>query len=285
MTGTRDLAAAIDVGGTKVAGGLISAEGRIEFETVLPSEAPHGTEEVVRTMAAELIGRAGARLAALGAGYPEYVAVDGRLTSCEVIAWSEQPLQLLGRLARDVAICVDSDVRCAARAESAHHADPLYYVALGTGLSSALVIGGQPYTGARGEAIALGELSVGGWDGNLESFVSGAGIARRLGVDGGARAVERRAAAGDPRAAEILQTGGEALGRALAGVVGILDPATVVLGGGFGSVDGIFAQSMGAAYARETSRRPGAPPLVRSRLDGRGGMIGAGLAAFAAAGR
>src|SRR5690349_2637270 len=180
------VAIALDVGGTKVAAGLVTAEGRIVRQQRTPQE-PVGrpdrepTLAAARTMLAEAADRR-LEVVGIGAGFPEYVGADGLLRSSDVMQWHAQPLGELGRLAPGVLCTVDSDVRVAALAEARCGAgaglESFLYVTLGTGLSSTFVLHGRPWAGARGEAIALGELGVpasldAGWRGNVEQYASG----------------------------------------------------------------------------------------------------------------
>jgi glucokinase len=291
-------AAGLDVGGTKIAGGLVTEAGELLHEIVRP--CPAGGDPELRgtlAVAAELVREAGERgveLLAVGAGFPEYVDPHGRLTSREVLAWSRQPADLLATLAAGRPCVVDSDVRCGALAESRLGAgagcESFLYVSLGTGLSSALVVDGRPLPGRRGEALALNELDVPahvepGWTGNLEAYCSGAGMRARYaalaGADGGdARGLAARAAAGDAHAVAVLTSAGTALGHVLGRLVGVLDPAAVVLGGGLGSADGPLHARLAAAFATATAGRPDAPPLRAARLGARAGVVGAALRAL-----
>jgi glucokinase len=288
----------LDVGGTKIAGGLVSETGQLLHEIVRP--CPAGGDPGLRgtlAVAAELVREAGERgieLLAVGAGFPEYVDPDGRLTSREVLAWSQQPAALLAAVATGRPCVVDADVRCGALAESRLGAgagcESFLYVSLGTGLSSALVVGGRPLPGHRGEAIALNEFDVPAHvqpppAGNLEAYCSGAGVRARYaalaGEDpGDAREVVARAVAGDAHAAAILASAGTALGHVLGRLVGVLDPEAVVLGGGLGSADGPLHAALAEAFAAATARRPDPPPLRTAQLGARAGLVGAALRAL-----
>ncbi|GAB3425494.1 ROK family protein [Flindersiella endophytica] len=169
MTGqTNDVVLGLDIGGTKLAGGLLDPNGRIRFQAERPtprSDVGLGDPELAGTLALAAHLRAeaaerGWRIAAAGAGFPEYVDASGRLTSREVLARSRQPAELLG----PGPTIVESDVRCGALAEwklgAGAETSGLFYVSIGIGLSSTLIADGRLVRGARGEAIALGELPI-----------------------------------------------------------------------------------------------------------------------------
>ncbi|MCY4665774.1 MAG: ROK family protein [Acidimicrobiaceae bacterium] len=154
----------------------------------------------------------------------------------------------------------------------------------GTGISSSLVIGGRLWAGHRGEAIALGEFGV---DPDLvllpaaaltvEEQASGRAIGEA--ADAAARI------AGDPREAarhraSIEARAGRIVATALSNAVQLLDPAAVILGGGLGTSDGKFSESLTRHYRELTGRRPHPPPLMRAKLGPHAGVIGAGLLAL-----
>ncbi|MET8828104.1 ROK family protein [Streptomyces sp. NPDC004610] len=291
-----EVTAALDVGGTKIAAGLVAPDGTVLHREERPTAVEGrlrdpglaGTVAAARALLTEA-GRHGLTVVALGAGFPEYVTEDGRLTSREVLAWDIQPRKLLSHELPGIPVAVGSDVRCGALGEARHGAGAgltdFLYVSLGTGLSSTLVVGGTPVAGRRGEAIALGEFEVPssvdpGWRGTLEQYCSGRGIGdRRTALGGaitpGAREVTALAERGDPVSAQVLASAGAALGTVLAMVVRLLDPAAIVLGGGLGTAPGPVRSAMESAYAERGAGRPDAPPLLTAALGPESGLIGA----------
>ena len=225
----------------------------------------------------------------VGAGFPEYVDRGGRLRSHEVLAWTTQPSELLAHIGP---VTVESDVRCAALGEAARGVaqglDSFAFVIVGTGISFAHLEGGRPRPGARGEAIALGELEVSSRieaDGpvTLERYASGEAIrARYAALTGrevaGAVDVFRHAGHDDPAAAAIVRTAGEALGDGLATLVWLLDPGAIVVGGGVSAATGPWRDALLSAYAARVDRRPGSPPILWASLGSATGIIGAAIA-------
>lgn len=313
------VALGLDVGGTTVAGGLVDATGEVLHRVSAPSEVAGARDPgfvVSLGVARSLLDAAAARgllVHGIGVGVPEYVSADGRVTSAEVMGWDAQPAAAFGILGLPVA--VHSDVRCGALAEArcgaGRGAGSFLYVSVGTGLSSALVLGGEVWPGARGEAIALGELPVSpavapGETGSLESFAAGAAILRRFRADdggpdagapapgaptdptGGDRltggslpdgpAIDRAAAAGDPHAVRVVESSAHALAHGIAAAVALLDPERVVLGGGLGTSTGHWARALRHCYAALTARRPRPPALVSAALGPDAGLVGAALA-------
>jgi glucokinase len=193
MTGTRALCAVgIDVGGTKIAGGLVDADGRVWARRMVPTEAHRGGAAVLaatRRLAEELRAEAEARpVVGIGVAVCELVDPAGNVTSSHTVAWDGMPIQAeLSRLAPTV---VESDARAPALAEARFGAGRDFtsfaYVTIGTGISCCLVIDGVPWAGERGNALVLATmpLTVAGSDGalvefTLEEYASGPALARR----------------------------------------------------------------------------------------------------------
>jgi glucokinase len=274
---------AFDVGGTKVAAALFDEDGMVWRSTQAtrgPATARDPGSRVLRALAEELAGQAAGPVTAVGVGFCEYVD-RGRLTSREVIAWDEQPADWLASVFPDAAVRVESDVRCGLLAELANGTageGSVLFVSWGTGLSSALAIGGQVWSGARGRAIALGELAVLG-AASLEAYASGDGMAARYArltgaVGTTARQIMEAADAGDETAALVADSAGASLADALAGLVHVLDPEVVVLGGGLGAA--VDSRASRALRSRWAARHLDTE-LVPAALGADGPLIGAAL--------
>lgn len=290
----RDVSIGIDIGGTKVLGVTLDANAKV-LDRERASSLKDGRRDpglnISLGVAERLRLRAEERgdvVLSMGIGVPEYVNETGLLTSRLVMEWDVQVLDLFGHLGR---VEVESDVRCAAIAESILGAGQsltsFLYVSIGTGISSCLVLDGEPWRGTRGEAIAFGELVVarpkdGGVGVTLEEFSSGAGMCRRYtaatgrGVLG-AEELMALAKAGDFEAQEILSTSIHAVGSALTAAVGLLDPSALIVGGGLGTSGGLWWEQVLAEYRAGTAKRPEAPPLLVSALGSDAGAIGAAL--------
>ncbi len=290
----RTVTLGLDVGGTKVAGGLVSDTGRLllvrEHSSLVDGARDPGLT-VTLGLARELMAEAaseGLTVDGIGAGFPEYVDLAGRLTSHEVLSWTGQPVELLAQLAP---VTVESDVRCAALGEGAQGVARglmgFAFVIVGTGLSYALVEDGMPRPGARGEAIALGELEVSRHvdatsKSRLERYASGEGMRAVRGPDGPADRWRGRGlrawSGGDRDAAAIVSSAGQALGEGLATLVRLLDPGAVVIGGGVATALGGWRETVASTYAARLASRPAAPPIRWAELGRDAGIIGAAIA-------
>lgn len=289
---------ALDIGGTKALGGLITPAGEVLCTIERSTGGAPGSIDpglrTVRTVTEELVRAATDRdvtVLAVGAGFPEYVS-GGLIRSRDVLAWDQQPAGLFAELlAVSVPVTIESDVRCGAVAEAVLGAgrgfDRVAYVSWGTGLSWSLVERGVAVAGRRGEAIGFGEFGVSAridptWTANLEKFASGKGIAMRYSERSGNTVEETRevlalAEAGDPVAADVLDTAARALGEALSWTTALLDPDVIVFGGGIGVSDSTLRARAESGYATAESTRPDAPAIARGELGIHSGLLGAAL--------
>ena len=257
----------IDVGGTKIAAGLVdTATGAVLRRRRMPTRPERGGAAVLADCAALAVELGEGRLP-VGIGLCELVDLDGRPASADTIDWRE--LDVAAAIGAP-GVVLESDVRAAALAEATFGAgagvSPFLFAVVGTGASACLVVEGRPYAGARGEAIVLGAPPV-------ERIGSGPALARAAGVE----AAEDVLA--DPNHAVLVQEAAEALAGSLAVLVNALDPAVVVLGGGLGARAPFRARVEQAV--RERVAYPRTPPLevVSSRLERDGGVVGAALSA------
>lgn len=294
-------AVGIDVGGTKIAAGLVDPQGRVWARRVVPTDAHRGGAAVLATterLAAELLAHASTAawaVAGIGVAVCELVDPAGNVTSSHTVDWAGMPVQeTLSQLAP---VVVESDVRAPALAEARFGAGQDFtsfaYVTVGTGISSCLVIDGVPWAGERGNALVLATmpLTVAGADGalvefTLEEYASGPALARRYAqstghADARSEDVLAAAAQGEPEAREIVRNSGMTLGSAVAWLVNVTDPAAVIVGGGLGLAGGLYWESFVQAtrahiYAESTRTLP----IVPAALSVDAGLVGAAAAVF-----
>jgi glucokinase len=311
MSSNHQLGAiALDIGGTKIAAGVVSwPSGEILKRTVVPTQPSRGGEPVLKdtlNLAADLRKWAlsqDIRVAGIGAGVAELVDCDGNIASSCTIAWHEIPVQR--ELSRIAPARVESDVRVAALAEAIFGAGQrqshFIYITVGTGISCCLVKDGQPYKGARGNAIVLASSALSTTCTScgaklrpvLEEFASGPAIAKRFGqhrrksANGPTATVEsahevfRAASEGNDVAIEILTSAGEALGVSAAFLVNVLDPGLIVVGGGVGLAGGLYWDAFERACREhifaDSSRTL---PITPAKLGIDAGLVGAGAIVF-----
>jgi glucokinase len=300
MTGGADAGVlGIDVGGTKIAAGIVDpATGAIiRRETIATGAAGGGPAVLADTLdlARRLVEAAGRPVAAIGVGVPQLVDIAGRIRSAYNFDWTDLPVR--ERLSTLAPATIESDVRAAARAEARFGAGKecriFAYVTIGTGISYCLVIDGRPHAGANGFAIhfassalhvpceACGHINAPVFEEIASGPAIGAAYARRTGRSvGGAADVLAAATYGDAAARDTLTAAARQLGPLVALIVNMLDPEAVVLGGGLGLAPGIYRQELVAStrmHIWADSCRD--LPILPAALGVDAGLIGAALAA------
>jgi len=246
----------IDLGGTKIEIAALNAEGRILLRR--RTATPAGDYARTVSTVARLVESAEAELgvqATVGVGIPGALSpATGLVKNANSTCLIGRPLHrdLEAALARPVRLA--NDANCFVVSEAIDGAGAgaavVFGVILGTGVGGGIAIGGRILTGrnaiagewghnplpAPGEAEQPGPACYCGRHGCIETYLSGPGLAadhaRHGGTAGTAEAVAAAAAAGDARAEAALARYEDRLARALAGVINILDPDVVVLGGG-----------------------------------------------------
>jgi glucokinase len=307
----------IDLGGTTLKGALVSGVGeilqgiRIETERESSDRLFEQIVGAVRTLREDRIS--GDRVAGVGIGIPGLV--NRKTNRIEVMtnlpALAE--VDLIGELERetDLPIALDNDANSAAYGElqagAARGHREVFFVTLGTGIGSGLIMNGQIYRGAAGFAGEFGHMTIDpegiecacGNIGCLETIASGPNIVRRtrerlyrdrtsslsrLAIPRDreltAEDIARAARDGDEMAQVMMERTGMFLGIAIAAVINLLNVEMVVMGGGVMEAGDLILKPT----INETRRRAFPPSfssceMVIAQLGPQAGMIGAALMA------
>ncbi|MFF2779195.1 ROK family protein [Streptomyces sp. NPDC058052] len=261
--------AALDIGGTKIAGALVDAEGRVLARSRRPTPAGEDGETVLRAVGEVLDALATSPLwdatEAVGIGSAGPVdAARGTVSPVNVPGWRDFPL--VGRVrrlagGRPVTLVGDGVAMTAAEhwlGAARGHADALGLV-VSTGVGGGLVLGGRLHPGPTGNAGHIGHLSVDldgdpcacGGRGCVERLAAGPHIARRAlddgwrpGPDGdaSAAAVAEAARAGHPAAVAAFERAARALAAGIAATAHLVEVDIAVIGGGVaGAGEVLFA--------------------------------------------
>jgi glucokinase len=294
----RGLAVGIDIGGSKIAAGLVDlATGAVLAQDRVATDADAGARGIVaaaRGLALRMAAQAppqGRTLRGVGIGLCELIDRQGRIASRSLADWPEAPFP--DRFAEHLPVRVVADVRAAALAELRFGAlqgcEDALFVSIGTGISACLVIAGRPYPGARGAALVLtsaalprrcpacGAVS----PVCVEDCASGRGIETAYDPSRRQAAPEilRRAAQGEARAAAVVGAAALEAGIAIGQLANCTDPARIVVGGGLGCAAGPFWDGLVAAIrAARWSGMPAEPAIERAHLGPAAGLVGAALA-------
>lgn len=295
LNGNVALAAAVDLGGTKVAVAISDLLGTILAETSVPTDRRggiHVVEQIAREIGALLASvdadPARLRIAVVGTPgvfHPEtqHIALAPNIAGLDSI---DLPGELGGRLR--VPVLIENDVNLAARGEQwrggGAGVSDFVFLAFGTGVGMGIIANGHLVRGARGAAGEISYLPVGGdpYDprgfdlGTFESAVGSAAISARYSHAGGTagrsvREVFEALGNSDDAAIATIEETARVIAQAVASVAATLDPQLVILGGSIGA-----RQEMVAAISRYLKRcSPNPPDIQASQLGTRAGLLGA----------
>lgn len=296
---------ALDVGGTGMKAALVAADGTLLHEARRATGRERGPDAVVETIqdfAAELLAtgreRFGRAASAAGVAVPGIVDADhGIAVYAANLGWRDVPLRaLLTARLGGIPVALGHDVRTGGLAEgrigAGRGADRFLFVPLGTGIAGAIGIAGRIEAGAHGYAGEIGHIVVrpGGPDcgcgqrGCLETLASAAAVSRAWAAASGdpaadaadcAKAVE----SGDARARGVWLAAVEALADGLVTAITLLDPRTLIIGGGLAEAgETLFTPLRKAVEERVTFQR--LPHIVPAALGDTAGCLGAGLLAW-----
>ncbi|HXV57263.1 MAG TPA: ROK family protein [Gaiellaceae bacterium] len=313
MSPTRVIA--VDLGGSKIAGGLVDPGGEVSGRLSAPTDI--SSEEAVLAQLESLIGEVGRDgFAGLGVGVPS--TIDQRAgTAVSSVNIPLAGVDLRDRLARrfGVPVLIENDGNAAAVAEhrlgAGRGSRHMVMLTLGTGVGGGLILDGRLYRGALGAAGELGHitLDVDGppcqgacpGRGHLESLASGTAAdllaerAAREHPDGdlgralaGGRTIDARLAvelaeAGPGDARDVLAHVGFHLGVGIADFVNVFNPEVVVVGGGFAKAgDLLLGPARQVVAERALTPARDHVRIVLAELGGDAGLVGAGLVALEA---
>jgi glucokinase len=304
------LSIGVDVGGTKVAAGVVdAASGRIltRARRSTPAHDGDSTAATIVDLVRELAS--GHDVAAVGLGIPGFVnlARDTVLASPN-LALPSRPFADQVTEATGLPTALENDANAAAWAEYRYGAaaghDDVLVVTVGTGIGGGLVLGGRLHRGGTGVAAEIGHLRVVrdgrlcgcGQRGCWETYGSGTALtsaARRHVASGHPDAsllssmangsataldgamVTAAARAGDPLALRLFAEVGGWLGEGIASLVAVLDPGLVVVGGGAADAGSILLDPLREALSSHRSGANAAvPEVVAATLGNDAGMVG-----------
>ncbi|MFC9882910.1 ROK family protein [Streptomyces libani] len=302
-----DLSAALDIGGTKIAGALVDTHGRLVVRAARPTPADKDGATVMRAVA-EVVGELAAgpdwaRVAAVGIGSAGPVdAATGTVSPVNIPGWRDFPLvagvrALVGE--RPVVLVGDGVAMTAAehwQGAARGHANALCMV-VSTGVGGGLVLNGRLHPGPTGNAGHIGHISVDvegdpcpcGSRGCVERIASGPNIARRAlangwqpGPDGdtSAAAVAAAAHAGDPVALRSFERAARALAAGIAATATLVEIDIAVIGGGVAGAGEVLFRPLRAAlrdYA--TLSFVSRLTVVPAQMGTDAGVVGAAAAA------
>ncbi|WP_199253929.1 ROK family protein [Mycolicibacterium mengxianglii] len=265
-----DLTLALDIGGTKIAAGLVDDDGRLFATSTTPT--PRGDAEAVWQAVERMLKATAAEADVRGIGVAAAGPIDihaGTVSPINIAGWSDFPLRdRLVAVAPDVPVRIGGDGVCMALGEhwrgAGQGAPSMMGMVISTGVGGGLVLDGKPYVGRTGNAGHVGHVVVEpggpqcscGARGCVEAIAAGPRMvqwARELGWDAPAEAggPELAAAArgGDRLAQRAFERSADAVAAMVASVGAVCDLDLVVIGGGVANAGAVLFEPLRASLA------------------------------------
>jgi glucokinase len=304
----------VDLGGTKMAVGVIDAERGQQYESTEPS-LNLTQDELVETLARALAEAREARpqVAAAGLGIPCTIDRErGIAVSAVNLPISNLPIRDLMRERLGLPVFIDNDANVAALAEhrfgAARGATDAVMLTIGTGIGGGLIIDGELYRGSSGAGAELGHIVIDyngprcqgacpnhgcaevmasgtalGRDGRIAAGLhpdSVLGKALAAGEEFTGLLVTNAALAGDATAIEVVANVGRNLGALLSSLANTFDPDVIVIGGGAMASGELLLGPARAELASRALRPMNTTPVLPAELGPDAGLIGAATMAL-----
>ena len=295
------LTVGVDIGGTKIASGVVDESGRIIDDDQVATPDPVDDDDTASSIEKAIAGLVSGHLArhpdveAVGIGAAGFVdKARSVVIFAPNILWRDEPLRERVQALVDLPVVVENDANAAAWAEfrfgAGEDVDDLVLLTVGTGIGGGIVLDGELYRGAYGVAAEVGHLRVVpqgvlcgcGNRGCWEQYASGRALvrdarelvqARGPGYEALAAAsggvaervdgptVTRLAGEGDPASVALVAEVGRWLGEGLASLTAVLDPAVAVVGGGVAAAGELVLGPMRTAFEAELTAHGHRPTL------------------------
>ncbi|HEY3317782.1 MAG TPA: ROK family protein [Coriobacteriia bacterium] len=308
-------AVGVDVGGTKVSAGLVERKGRVVADTIVstPAEGPFAiVDAVIEAVETVLRDTHPSEVAGAGLGLPAQIDWHRQtIEFCTNLPLAGVDVHGMVQTRLNIPVVIDNDGEVAAIGEArfgaAKGVRDFLMVTMGTGVGGGLWLGGRPYRGSRGFGGEIGHILVEfdgkqcpcGALGHLEAYASrfalvrdareaaatyaGAAIRRLADDDLDAITDDTLLAAargGDDVARDILERAADVFGKAMVGVVNLLNPQLIVVGGGLGQKTPLWVDAANGAIQRSALAGRADVLVVPAELGNGAGVVGAAALAF-----
>ncbi len=304
---------AIDIGGTKLAAGVVREDGTQLSRGRVPTDVakgPHAAVERLAALCKDVIAQSGVgdvALIGIGCGGPLDPRTGVTLNPPNLPGWEDFPLVALVEKALGVKAYLDNDANAAVLGEHRFGAgrgyQHLVYVTLSTGVGGGVILDDRLYQGSNGNAAELGHIQVkyDGWpcpcggQGCIEAFCSGTNIARRaretasprlIALAGSREAIttEHVVAAvreGDAAAVAVWDETVRVLSAGVASMINAFNPQRVIIGGGVTAAGPLLFEPLSRlALGRAMSVLAKGVDVVPAQLGDQVGVMGAAAVAL-----
>ncbi len=310
----KSLVVGVDLGGTKIATAVADLGGSLLSKVIKPTCPQRGVDAVVDSIVAsveEAAASAGASMGdirSVGIGSPGPVDPEsGTVIFAPNLMWHSVPIVQMLTEILDLPVCLENDANVAGLGEYRFGAGKgsknMVYITVSTGVGGGLILGGKIHAGSFGMAGEVGHMTIVndgplcgcGNQGCLEALAAGPAIARKAqacilhGEDtimkdmvGGcvenitAKTVGEAAARGDIPAREIIYKTGEYLGIGVANLINVINPDTIVIGGGVSNMGELLLTPLRRAAERRAIKAAFEKVrIVKAELASEAGLVGA----------
>jgi glucokinase len=287
----------LDIGGTKLAAGVVDRQGRLSSFVVEPTRREEGPDVVLERLwklGSEAVERSGAgwesvESVGIGCGGPLDAAAGLLIAPPHLPGFTNVPISALAAEQYERPVTLENDATAAAAGEhrwgAGRGTDNMVYLTVSTGVGGGVVLDGRLFRGSTGNGGELGHVTV-DWRGRpcrgcgrlgcLEAYVSGTSIAERAreaGLDvATAEDVARLAADGEPTAGRVWDETTEALACGITSIVNLFEPELVVVGGGVTRSGEQLLEPVRERVAAGTMKPAG--DHVRIAVSGLGDQVG-----------
>ena len=306
----------VDLGGTNIAVGVVTEEGKILAEASTKTLYQRPYQEIVKDMAIcakKALDKAGLTeddVKSVGIGIPGVAdQKEGRVIFCTNLAWHDIPLREELQKYIQKPVYIDNDATVAGLAEAyagvSAGCQSSVFLTLGTGVGAGIMIDGKPWSGAHGVGSELGHMTLVvdgvpctcGNDGCVERYCSATALIRMAKqsclaypesmimtlADNdpekiSAKTVIDAAKAGDPTAKRIFDRYAKYLAITINNVTAFMDPEMIVLGGGVSRAGEFLLDAVEEKLPRYLMYKTlPSPKICLAKLGNEAGIIGAAL--------
>lgn len=310
----KSLVIGVDLGGTKTATAAADLDGSLLSKVIKPTCPERGVDGVIETIvdsikeAAASAGASKGDIRSVGIGSPGPIDPEaGTVVFAPNLLWHDVPIVSILESILDLPVCLENDANAAGLGEYRFGAGKgsknMVYITVSTGVGGGIILDGKIYAGSFGMAGEVGHMTIVsdgplcgcGNQGCLEALASGPAIARKAQacilhgeetimtdmVSGKveeitSKTVGEAAAAGDVLAREIVDKTGEYLGIGVANLINVINPDTVVIGGGVSNMGELLLEPVRRAAGRRGIKAAFEKAgIVKAELASDAGLVGA----------
>lgn len=307
----KKVAIALDIGGTNIKGALVSYQGEIVHQEIIPTKCQEGYDTIIKRMGQfvrMLLSKVNVCPVGLGVGVPGVINIgNGIVEASPNLNWYQMPLQESLIQVTNMNVFLENDANAAAIGEwwkgAGRGAKNMLHITIGTGIGAGIIINGGIYRGSSARAGELGhniwkqdgQVCNCGLRGCVEAYAGVPAMIKYVqdGIKRGVRTILRNktilegrditeaALSGDKLALEAINRSAAALGDALANAANLLDPDLITIGGGISEAGAVILDKIDHEVQKRLEVYPGRKiPIKAGILGNKAGMIGAAYPIF-----